>query len=160
MTETETHGDGNGTGLPPPAPSPSPPPLAAFKPASTSSEESSGTSTSSGVDGGGGGDGGGGAATNGKARRTLATHSSGGESGSDGQPKLLKIVLTGGPCGGKTTALARLSEFFRTHGACCVLLLGAGGKAGWLCELIVCGGFVGVCDFIPWIGTTAAKPTD
>ena len=36
--------------------------------------------------------------------------------GSDGQPRLIKIVLTGGPCGGKTTALARLSEFFRTHG--------------------------------------------
>lgn len=50
--------------------------------------------------------------------RTLATHSSGGESGSDGMPKLFKIVLTGGPCGGKTTALARLSEFFRTHGMC------------------------------------------
>ncbi len=39
-----------------------------------------------------------------------------GKQGSDGQPKLFKIVLTGGPCGGKTTALARLSEFFRTHG--------------------------------------------
>ncbi|KAM3571620.1 hypothetical protein VYU27_006349 [Nannochloropsis oceanica] len=36
--------------------------------------------------------------------------------GSDGHPRLIKIVLTGGPCGGKTTALARLSEFFRTHG--------------------------------------------
>ena len=31
-------------------------------------------------------------------------------------PRIFKIVLTGGPCGGKTTALARLSEFFRTHG--------------------------------------------
>lgn len=35
---------------------------------------------------------------------------------SDGRPRLIKIVLTGGPCGGKTTSLARLSEFFRTHG--------------------------------------------
>lgn len=32
------------------------------------------------------------------------------------EPRVYKIVLTGGPCGGKTTALARLSEFFRTNG--------------------------------------------
>lgn len=51
--------------------------------------------------------------------RTLA-QSSGGDIGSDGMPKLFKIVLTGGPCGGKTTALARLVEFFRTHGGCVV----------------------------------------
>lgn len=31
-------------------------------------------------------------------------------------PRVFKIVLTGGPCGGKTTALAMLSEFFRTNG--------------------------------------------
>ena len=31
-------------------------------------------------------------------------------------PPVYKIVLTGGPCGGKTTAMARLSDFFRGNG--------------------------------------------
>ena len=29
------------------------------------------------------------------------------------EPSIYKFVLTGGPCAGKTTALARLSFFFR-----------------------------------------------
>lgn len=32
------------------------------------------------------------------------------------EPPLYKIVLTGGPCGGKTTSLARLSSFLRQRG--------------------------------------------
>lgn len=36
--------------------------------------------------------------------------------GEDTGPRLFKFVLTGGPCGGKTTALARLQDFFRTNG--------------------------------------------
>ena len=31
-------------------------------------------------------------------------------------PKIWRLVLTGGPCGGKTTALARLSTFFENIG--------------------------------------------
>ena len=39
------------------------------------------------------------------------------EDSDDGsKPRVFRIVLTGGPCGGKTTALARLSDFFRTNG--------------------------------------------
>ena len=32
------------------------------------------------------------------------------------EKKVWKIVLTGGPCGGKTTAMARLSAFFENLG--------------------------------------------
>jgi len=32
------------------------------------------------------------------------------------RPKIWKLVLTGGPCAGKTTALARLSTFFENIG--------------------------------------------
>ena len=105
--------NGNGSGPPPAAAaaaaataaeSPPPPPLDS---APQSGSISSGRSTPSGPVNG----------------RTLATHSSGGDVGSDGMPKLFKIVLTGGPCGGKTTALARLVEFFRTHGT-------GGGRQG------------------------------
>ena len=31
-------------------------------------------------------------------------------------PKIWRLVLTGGPCGGKTTAMARLSTFFENIG--------------------------------------------
>jgi hypothetical protein len=40
------------------------------------------------------------------------------DGGEEEGPRVFKIVLTGGPCGGKTTALARLSDFFRKYGEC------------------------------------------
>jgi len=45
----------------------------------------------------------------------LHRHSIRSEVPSEGTP-LYKVVLTGGPCGGKTTAMARLTDFFRKYG--------------------------------------------
>lgn len=59
----------------------------------------------------------------------------------ESQRRLYKLVLTGGPCGGKTTGQARLSTFFENMGwkvyrvpETATVLIGGGVKFQDLCE--------------------------
>ena len=57
-----------------------------------------------------------GAVTRRRQRRDASAARAGAEDVRNSGPDLFKIVLTGGPCAGKTTALARLAGFLRKRG--------------------------------------------
>ena len=70
-----------------------------------------------GAEGGGGGGGGGGAGAGGLAQAVILPPRLSPRSKSDSTvTRVHKIVLTGGPCGGKTTAMARLKNFLLERG--------------------------------------------